>query len=45
MDIDEDTLDDRMRERLASGAQSLREDAFVKARIFVLNIRVSALAL
>ena len=30
MDIDEDTLDDRMRERIAAGAQNLRADAFVK---------------
>ena len=45
MDIDEDTLDGRMRERLASGAQSLREDAFVKARSFAFPIRVNARAL
>ena len=30
MEIDEDTLDDRMRERIAAGAQNLRADAFVK---------------
>lgn len=42
MDIDEDTLDDRMRESLSSGAQSLREDAFVKARTFALLVRVNA---
>ena len=30
VEIDEDTLDDRMRERIAAGAQNLREDAFVK---------------
>ena len=42
VDIDEDTLDDRMRERLASGAQSLRDDAFVKACVFALLVRVNA---
>ena len=31
VEIHEDTLDDRMRERIATGAQNLREDAFVKA--------------
>ena len=30
VEIDEDTLDDRMRERIAAGAQNLRADAFVK---------------
>ena len=39
VDIDENTLDDRMRERIASGAQSLREDAFVKAVLFFFNVR------
>ena len=36
VDIDEDTLDDQMRERIASGAQSLRQDAFVKANVLFL---------
>ena len=36
VDIDEDTLDDRMRERIASGAQRLRQDAFVKACVVFL---------
>ena len=30
MEVDEDTLDDRMRERITAGAQNLRSDAFVK---------------
>ena len=30
VDIDEDTLDDQMRERITAGAQNLRSDAFVK---------------
>ena len=35
VDIEEDTLDDQLRERITSGAQSLRADAFVKV-LFVL---------
>ena len=34
VEIDEDTLDDRMRARISTGAQSLRADAFVKAPLF-----------
>ena len=30
VEIDEDTLDDRMRERIAAGVQNLRADVFVK---------------
>ena len=30
VEVDEDTLDDRMRERITAGAQNLRADAFVK---------------
>ena len=30
MEVDEDTLDDRMRERITAGAQHLRSDVFVK---------------
>ena len=30
VEVDEDTLDDRMRERITAGAQHLRADAFVK---------------
>ena len=39
VEIHEDTLDDQMRERIAVGAQNLREDAFVKA-CFVLCVPV-----
>lgn len=34
VEIDEDTLDDQMRARISTGAQSLRADAFVKALLF-----------
>ena len=33
LELDEDTLDDQMRERIASGARTLKEDAFVKAGV------------
>ena len=42
LELDEDTLDDQMRERIASGARTLKEDAFVKAgvvlRIFLFKL-------
>ena len=31
LELDEDTLDDQMRDRIASGVRTLKEDAFVKA--------------
>ena len=40
VDIEEDTLDDQLRERIASGAQSLRADAFVKVLFVSCFIRV-----
>ena len=40
VDIEEDTLDDQLRERITSGAQSLRADAFVKASFVLRLIRV-----
>ena len=33
LELDEDTLDDQMRERIASGARTLKEDAVVKAGV------------
>ena len=38
VEIDEDTLDDQMRARISTGAQSLRADAFVKALLFCLGV-------
>ena len=40
VDIDEDTLDDQTRERIAKGIRNLREDAFVKACLTVLFVFV-----
>ena len=31
--LNEDTLDDQMRDRIASGVRTLKEDAFVKAGV------------
>ena len=33
LELDEDTLDDQMRDRIASGVRTLKEDAFVKAGV------------
>ena len=38
LELDEDTLDDQMRDRIASGARSLKEDAFVKAGVLALVV-------
>ena len=42
VDIEEDTLDDQLRERITSGAQSLRADAFVKVLFVLCLIRVGS---
>ena len=45
MEVDEDTLDDRMRERITAGAQMLRADAFQKVSDAHLEAKARCLVL